>query len=49
MKEYNNGKLIYILIPPINSWWIKNTEFGEIKLMLVVSLSFREKIYQLEL
>jgi hypothetical protein len=37
------------LIPPSNSWWINNTEFREVKLMMGVSLSLREEIYQLEL
>jgi hypothetical protein len=37
------------LIPPSDSWWINNTEFEEIKLMMSASLSLREEIYQLEL
>jgi hypothetical protein len=37
------------LIPPSNSWWINNTEFGEVKLMMSTSLSLREEICQLEL
>jgi hypothetical protein len=37
------------LIPPSNSWWINNTKFGEIKLMMSASLSLREEICQLEL
>jgi hypothetical protein len=42
-------KTIIHLIPPSNSWWIKNTEFGEIKLMVGMSLSLHEEICQLEL
>jgi hypothetical protein len=44
MKKTN----IY-LMPSSNSWWIKNIEFGEIKLKLGASLSLREEICQLEL
>jgi hypothetical protein len=35
--------------PLSNSWWIKNTKFGEVKLMLSASLNLHEEIYQLEL
>jgi hypothetical protein len=34
---------IYYLSPS-NSCWINNTEFGEVKLMMNVSLSLREEI-----
>jgi hypothetical protein len=37
------------LIPLSNSCWINNTEFGEIKLMMVTSLSLHEEICQLKL
>jgi hypothetical protein len=37
------------LIPPSNSWWINNTEFGEVKLMMSASLSLHEEICQLKL
>jgi hypothetical protein len=37
------------LISPSNSWWINNTEFGEVKLMMSVSQSLREEICQLDL
>jgi hypothetical protein len=37
------------LISPSNLWWINNTEFGEVKLMMSASLSLREEICQLEL
>jgi hypothetical protein len=37
------------LIPHSNSWWTNNTEFGEVKLMMNMSLSLREEIWQLEL
>jgi hypothetical protein len=30
--------------PPSNSWWINNTEFEEVKLMMSTSLSLREEI-----
>jgi hypothetical protein len=49
LKEYNNRKantiiekLIYIY--PSNSWWINNTEFREVKLMMGASLSLCEEI-----
>jgi hypothetical protein len=38
-----------IPLPPSNSWWINNTEFGEIKLMMSASLRLHEEICQLEL
>jgi hypothetical protein len=47
--KYNNRKANTYLIPPSNSWWINNTEFGEVKLMMRASLSLREEIYQLKL
>jgi hypothetical protein len=37
------------LILPANSWWINNTEFREIKLMMSTSLRLREEICQLKL
>jgi hypothetical protein len=37
------------LIPRSNSWWINNTEFEEVKLMMSTSLNLREEICQLEL
>jgi hypothetical protein len=55
--EYTNNPLrntiiekanIYLILP-LNSWWINNTEFEEIKLMMSTSLSIREEICQLEL
>jgi hypothetical protein len=49
LEKYNNRKANIYLIPPSNSWWINNTEFGEVKLMMSVSLSLREKICQLKL
>jgi hypothetical protein len=49
MEKYNNRKINIYLIPLSNSWWISNTEFEKVKLMMSVSLSFREKIYQLKL
>jgi hypothetical protein len=49
LEKYNNRKVNTYLIPPSNSWWINNTEFREVKLMMSVSLSHREEIYQLEL
>jgi hypothetical protein len=33
-----------LLIPLSNLWWIKNTEFREIKLMVNASLNLREEI-----
>jgi hypothetical protein len=49
LEKYNNRKTNTYLIPSSNSWWINNTEFGEVKLMMSVSLSLREKICQLKL
>jgi hypothetical protein len=49
LEKYNNRNANIYLIPPSNSWWINNTEFGEVKLMMSVSLSLREKICQLKL
>jgi hypothetical protein len=49
LKKYNNRKTNTYLIPLSNSWWINNTEFGEVKLMMNTSLSLREEIYQLKL
>jgi hypothetical protein len=49
LEKYNNRKANIYLISPSNSWWINNTEFGEVKLMMSVSLSLREKICQLKL
>jgi hypothetical protein len=50
LEKYNiRKKANTYLIPPSNSWWIKNIEFGEVKLMMSTSLSLREKICQLEL
>jgi hypothetical protein len=43
LKKYNNRKTNAYLIPPQNSWWINNTEFGEVKLMMSASLSLREE------
>jgi hypothetical protein len=40
---------IHLISPPLNLWWVKNTEFEEIKLMVDASLSLREEIHQLEL
>jgi hypothetical protein len=43
-------RLIHIyLIPSLNSWWINNTEFVEIKLMMSTSLILCKKIRQLKL
>jgi hypothetical protein len=49
MEKYNNKKINIYLIPLSNSWWISNTEFEKVKLMMSMSLSFREKICQLKL
>jgi hypothetical protein len=50
LKKYNNRKDQYISNTPLsNSWWINNTEFEEVKLMMSTSLSLREEICQLEL
>jgi hypothetical protein len=49
LEKYNNRKTNTYLIPLSNSWWINNTEFREVKLMMSASLSLREKIYQLKL
>jgi hypothetical protein len=49
LKEYNNRKANIHLTPPSNLWWLNNTEFGEVKLMMDASLSRREEICQLEL
>jgi hypothetical protein len=43
LEKYNNRKVNTYLIPPSNSWWINNTEFGEVKLMMSASLSLREE------
>jgi hypothetical protein len=37
------------LIHSLYSWWINNTEFREIELMMSMSLSLREEICQLKL
>jgi hypothetical protein len=34
LKKYNNKKTNIYLIPRSNSWWINNTEFGKLKLMI---------------
>jgi hypothetical protein len=50
LEKYNIRKNANTyLIPPSNSWWINNIEFGEVKLMMSTSLSLHEKICQLEL
>jgi hypothetical protein len=49
IEKYNNRKTNTYLIPPSNSWWINNTEFGEVKLMMSTSLRLHEEICQLEL
>jgi hypothetical protein len=49
LEKYNNRKTNAYLIPPSNSWWINNTEFREVKLMMSVSLSLHEEICQLKL
>jgi hypothetical protein len=49
LEKYSNRKANTYLIPPSNSWWINNTEFGEVKLMMRASLSLREEICQLKL
>jgi hypothetical protein len=38
-----------IYLPSSNSWWINNTEFEEVKLMIDTSLSIHEEICQLKL
>jgi hypothetical protein len=43
LEKYNNRKVNTYLIPPSNSWWINNIEFGEVKLMMSASLSLREE------
>jgi hypothetical protein len=48
MEKYNNRKPNTNLIPPLNSWWINNTKFREVKLMMNASLSLHEEIYQLK-
>jgi hypothetical protein len=48
--EYTkNRKTNTYLIPPSNSWWINNTGFEEVKLMMSASLKLREEICQLKL
>jgi hypothetical protein len=48
--EYTkNRKTNTYLIPPSNSWWINNTEFEGVKLMMSTSLKVREEICQLKL
>jgi hypothetical protein len=49
LEKYNNRKPMTHLILPSNSWWINNTKFGEVKLIMGASLSLREEICQLEL
>jgi hypothetical protein len=49
LKKYNIRKGYYISNTPSSSWWINNTEFGEVKLMMSASLIIREEICQLEL
>jgi hypothetical protein len=49
LEKYNNRKTNTYLIPISNSWWINNTQFGKVKLMMSVSLSLHEEIYQLKL
>jgi hypothetical protein len=49
LYKYNNRETNIYLIPPSDSWWINNTKFGEVKLMMSVSLSLREEICQLKL
>jgi hypothetical protein len=48
LEKYNNRKTNIYLIPA-NSWWISNTEFREVKLMMNVRLSIGEEICQLKL
>jgi hypothetical protein len=49
LEKYNNRKINTYLIPSINTWWINNTEFEEIKLMMSASSNLREEICQLKL
>jgi hypothetical protein len=49
LEKYNKRKTNSYLIPPSNSWWINNTKFREVKLMMSVSLSLHEEIWQLKL
>jgi hypothetical protein len=44
LEKYNKRKTNSYLIPPSNSWWINNTKFREVKLMMSVSLSLHEEI-----
>ena len=45
-QEYKRPKAIIniTLTPPSNSWWINNTEFGEVKSMLRSSLGLCEEV-----
>jgi CRISPR/Cas system CSM-associated protein Csm5 (group 7 of RAMP superfamily) len=49
LKKYNNRKINTYLILPSNSWWINNTGFGEVKLMMSASLRLHKEISQLKL
>jgi hypothetical protein len=44
LEKYNNRKANTYLILPSNPWWINNTEFGEVKLMMSASLSIHKEI-----
>jgi hypothetical protein len=46
LEKYNNRKPITHLTP-LNSWCIKNTKVGEVKLIVNMNLSLHEEIYQL--